>query len=78
LQLSSPDDDEIEAAAEATRRHWKLDLEAPLAHVGRALERGGVTIIPYHSATSAKVDAFSRFGRTTVSARSLMLASCSD
>ena len=58
--------DQIEAAAEATRQYWKLGLEAPIAHVGRALENAGVMIIPHHSASSAKIDAFSRLGRTTV------------
>lgn len=57
--------DEIEAAAERSRIHWKLGLDGPLAHVGRVAERAGVFVIP-HLAQSAKIDAFSRRGKTAV------------
>jgi Zn-dependent peptidase ImmA (M78 family) len=56
---------EIEAAAETTRKHWGLGVEAPLLHVGRVLENAGVVIVP-HFVESTKIDAFSRYGRTTV------------
>lgn len=56
---------EIEDAAEASRRHWKLDLDGPILQIGRVLERAGVIIIP-HVVPSTKVDAFSRNGPTTV------------
>ena len=58
-------DDEIETAAEDSRRHWKLNLEGPILQVGRVLERAGVIIVP-HVVPSTKVDAFSRCGPTTV------------
>jgi Zn-dependent peptidase ImmA (M78 family)/transcriptional regulator with XRE-family HTH domain len=57
--------EEIEIAAEATRQHWGLGLDAPLMHVGRILENAGVLIVP-HLVRSTKIDAFSRQGRTTV------------
>lgn len=57
--------DEIERAAESTRKHWGLGIDAPLLHVGRILENAGVIIVP-HFVQSTKIDAFSRFGHTTV------------
>jgi Zn-dependent peptidase ImmA (M78 family) len=57
--------EEIEVAAENTRRHWDLDVEAPINQVGRVLEHAGVIIVP-HVARSAEVDAFSRNGRISV------------
>jgi Zn-dependent peptidase ImmA (M78 family)/transcriptional regulator with XRE-family HTH domain len=56
---------EIEAAAEACRQHWGLDLNAPIMQVGRALERAGVVIIPCTVDTS-KIDAFSRHGMNSL------------
>jgi Zn-dependent peptidase ImmA (M78 family)/transcriptional regulator with XRE-family HTH domain len=58
-------DFEIESAAEATRHHWKLGIDAPLKYVGRVLENAGVIIVPHLVATT-KVDAFSRQGQTTL------------
>lgn len=57
--------DEIELAAEQSRQHWQLGLDAPLLQIGRVLEHAGVVIVR-HLVKSAKVDAFSRYGRTTV------------
>jgi Zn-dependent peptidase ImmA (M78 family)/DNA-binding XRE family transcriptional regulator len=57
--------DAIEAAAEHSRKHWKLDLDAPIMQIGRVMEHAGVVIVP-HLVRSLKVDAFSRYGRTSV------------
>jgi Zn-dependent peptidase ImmA (M78 family)/transcriptional regulator with XRE-family HTH domain len=57
-------DEQIEAAAERTRLHWNLGLEAPIMHVGRVMEHAGIIIVPHFA--NAKVDAFSRAGRTSV------------
>ncbi len=56
---------EIEAAAEGARRHWGLDLNAPILQVGRAIERAGVVIIP-QTVDTTKIDAFSRYGATSL------------
>jgi Zn-dependent peptidase ImmA (M78 family) len=63
--LPSSSADDIEAAAEQCRRYWNLSVDAPLMQTGRVLERAGVFIVR-HLVKSSKVDAFSRFGRTTV------------
>ena len=52
-------------AAEQCRQHWKLGLDTPLLQTGRVLEHAGVIIVR-HLVKSTKVDAFSRYGRTTV------------
>jgi Zn-dependent peptidase ImmA (M78 family)/DNA-binding XRE family transcriptional regulator len=57
--------EEIEIAAERSRKHWRLDPNAPIHQVGRVLERAGVIIVP-HVVQSTKVDAFSRNGRISV------------
>jgi Zn-dependent peptidase ImmA (M78 family)/transcriptional regulator with XRE-family HTH domain len=57
--------EEIEAAAEQCRKYWKLGIDGPIVHVGRALEHAGVLIVP-HDGESTKIDAFSRNGDTTV------------
>jgi Zn-dependent peptidase ImmA (M78 family) len=57
--------EEIELAAEQCRRHWQLGLEGPIIQVGRVLERAGVILVR-HLVNSAKVDAFSRYGQTSV------------
>jgi Zn-dependent peptidase ImmA (M78 family) len=62
IPVSSADD--IEAAAERCRQHWNLGLDSPLLQTGRVLEHAGVFIVRHLA--SAKVDAFSRYGRTTV------------
>ena len=69
-QLNVPEvraitDEEIEAAAEKSRNHWNLNIEAPLLHAGRVLENAGVLIFS-QLLHSAKIDAFSRQGPTTV------------
>jgi Zn-dependent peptidase ImmA (M78 family) len=63
--IPASSDNEIEEAAEETRRIWNIALDSPIKQVGRALERAGVFIIP-HLGASAKVDAFSRHGQTAV------------
>jgi Zn-dependent peptidase ImmA (M78 family)/transcriptional regulator with XRE-family HTH domain len=57
--------EEIEAAAQACRAHWGLDLNAPILQVGRVLERAGVVIIS-GAVDTAKVDAFSRRGQNSL------------
>ncbi len=57
--------DDVDQAAEESRRHWKIGLDSPIKGIGRLLERSGVFIVG-HLVTSTKVDAFSRQGRTSV------------
>jgi Zn-dependent peptidase ImmA (M78 family) len=64
-RISASSSEEIEQAAEQCRQHWKLGLDTPLLQTGRVLEHAGVIIVR-HLVKSTKVDAFSRYGRTTV------------
>jgi Zn-dependent peptidase ImmA (M78 family) len=64
-QMSASTPEEIELAAEQCRRYWNLGLDTPLLQTGRVLERAGVFVVR-HLVKSTKVDAFSRYGRTTV------------
>ena len=57
--------EEIEAAAERCRLHWGLGLDGPILSIGRALEHAGVIIVP-NVVQSTKIDAFSRYGRTSI------------
>lgn len=57
--------EEIETAAEECRKHWNVTIDSPIKQVGRVLERAGVIIIS-HLVESSKVDAFSRYGKTSV------------
>jgi Zn-dependent peptidase ImmA (M78 family) len=57
--------EEIEDAAEGSRRHWKLGLTSPIGEIGRVLEHAGVVIVP-HLSESKRVDAFSRCGPTSI------------
>jgi Zn-dependent peptidase ImmA (M78 family)/transcriptional regulator with XRE-family HTH domain len=58
-------DHEIESAAEQCRIHWGIAPDAPIHQIGRALENAGVVIVR-HLVQSTQVDAFSRYGKTTV------------
>lgn len=53
--------DDVEAAAQACRQHWHLDIDAPIAKVGRVVEGAGVPLSQLDAGTE-KVDAFSRRG----------------
>jgi len=64
-QIAVSTAEEIELAAESCRWHWGLGTDGPILHVGRVLEHAGVVIVT-DVVKSAKVDAFSRFGRTTI------------
>jgi Zn-dependent peptidase ImmA (M78 family)/transcriptional regulator with XRE-family HTH domain len=64
-QISASKPEEIERAAESCRQHWGIGTDGPILHVGRVLEHAGVVIVT-HVVKSAKVDAFSRFGPTTI------------
>jgi Zn-dependent peptidase ImmA (M78 family)/transcriptional regulator with XRE-family HTH domain len=63
--ISARDNREIEDAAESCRTHWGLNLNAPILHVGRALERAGVILVRCNVDTK-KIDAFSRFGKNSL------------
>jgi len=56
---------EIEKAAEQTRQHWGLGIDAPLSDIGRVMEHAGVFLVS-HLAESSQVDAFSRDGSTAI------------
>jgi Zn-dependent peptidase ImmA (M78 family)/DNA-binding XRE family transcriptional regulator len=56
---------DVEKAAEDCRKHWKISLDGPIKSIGRLLERSGVIIVS-HLVKSAKIDAFSRYGRTSM------------
>jgi Zn-dependent peptidase ImmA (M78 family)/transcriptional regulator with XRE-family HTH domain len=64
-QLRASTLEEVEVAAESTRSHWGLGIDAPIWQIGRVLEHAGVIIVR-HLVRSSKVDAFSRQGKTTV------------
>ena len=64
-RIAASSAEEIEMAAEQCRQHWNLGLDTPLLQTGRVLEHAGVIIVR-HLVKSTKVDAFSRYGRTTV------------
>ena len=63
--LSAQDSIEIEEAAETCRLHWRLNLNAPILQVGRALENAGVILVNCNVDTK-KIDAFSRFGKNSL------------
>jgi Zn-dependent peptidase ImmA (M78 family)/transcriptional regulator with XRE-family HTH domain len=64
-RISASRKEEIEIAAEQCRQHWNLGPDGPLLQVGRVLEHAGVILVR-HLVKSSKVDAFSRYGPTTV------------
>jgi len=64
-RISTSTDEEIERAAEETRLHWGLGIEAPIAEIGRVMEHAGVFLVS-HLAESPQVDAFSRDGSTAL------------
>lgn len=63
--LTAVTNEEIEEAADACRVYWGLNLNAPILHVGRALENAGV-ILARCNVETRKIDAFSRFGRNSL------------
>ncbi len=56
---------EIEKAAEECRKYWGISLDGPITPIGHLLEWHGVIIVN-HLVKSTKVDAFSRYGKTSV------------
>jgi len=56
---------EVERAAEECRKHWKISIDGPINAIGHLLEWHGVIIVN-HLVKSTKVDAFSRYGKTSV------------
>jgi Zn-dependent peptidase ImmA (M78 family) len=64
-RISVSTNEEIERAAEQTRLHWGLGIEAPIAEIGRVMEHAGVFLVS-HLAESPQVDAFSRDGSTAL------------
>lgn len=50
--------DNVEAAAEACRRHWKLGLLAPITNMMRVVENAGA-VVTYFDGVSERVDALS-------------------
>lgn len=63
--LSQGTASEVEEAAEASRKHWNLEVDGPIMQVGRVFEHAGVVIVP-HLVKTTKIDAFSRCGQTAV------------
>lgn len=57
--------EEVEQAAERTRRFWGVNSDGPIHQIGRLLEHAGVLIVS-HVVESTKVDAFSRNGGTSI------------
>jgi Zn-dependent peptidase ImmA (M78 family)/transcriptional regulator with XRE-family HTH domain len=64
-KIPASTDQEIEKAAEQTRQHWGLGIDAPISDIGRVMEHAGVFLVS-HLAESSQVDAFSRDGSTAV------------
>lgn len=63
--FSATTPEEIEAAADASRSHWGVHLDSPLKQVGRLMEHAGVILVTKRLDVR-KVDAFSRFGPSTL------------
>jgi Zn-dependent peptidase ImmA (M78 family)/transcriptional regulator with XRE-family HTH domain len=57
---------DVEVAAEQCRLHWNLTLDAPIGDMARVVENAGVVILAIDLQTAERVDAFSRFGETSV------------
>lgn len=57
LPVRSPD--QIEGAAQRTRKLWTLDLDAPLKDLTRMFERNGIVVTSFKGSAD-QVDAFSR------------------
>jgi Zn-dependent peptidase ImmA (M78 family)/transcriptional regulator with XRE-family HTH domain len=64
-RIAASTDQEIEKAAEQTRQHWGLGIDAPISDIGRVMEHAGVFLVS-HLAESLQVDAFSRDGSTAI------------
>jgi Zn-dependent peptidase ImmA (M78 family)/transcriptional regulator with XRE-family HTH domain len=58
--------DDVEGIAEHCQFHWELENDAPIGDVARIAENAGAVILPIDIVTAEKVDAFSRFGDTSV------------
>lgn len=56
----------IEDAAQQAREFWNLGTDDPISSMTRVLERAGVILTVADPDTAAKVDAFSRYGTTSV------------
>jgi Zn-dependent peptidase ImmA (M78 family)/transcriptional regulator with XRE-family HTH domain len=63
-RFSATSIDDIEKAAEQSRKHWGLGIDGPIKQIGRVLENAGVVIIP--NLVKSDVDAFSRTGPTAI------------
>lgn len=59
-------EDAIEEAAEKSRIHWGLGIDVPIDNMTRVLEHAGVVTAVAEEETAEKIDAFSRFGETSV------------
>ena len=57
---------EIEESAERARLHWGLGIDGPIDSMVDVLETAGVVLTVADSETAEKVDAFSRYGKTSV------------
>jgi Zn-dependent peptidase ImmA (M78 family) len=60
------DDQGIEEAAEKARVHWGLGVDGPVDNMTRVLEHAGVVTVLADEETAEKVDAFSRYGKTSI------------
>ncbi len=60
------DNPDIERIASECRAHWGLDLDAPIGDMARVIENAGAVILSVDLQTAEHVDAFSRFGDTSV------------
>jgi len=69
--------EDIEVAAEKCRLHWNLTLDAPIGDMARVVENAGVVILAIDLQTAERVDAFSRFGDTSVVVLNLQKRSAS-
>jgi Zn-dependent peptidase ImmA (M78 family) len=57
---------EVEEAAHRTRVHWGLDDAEPIDSMTRLMERAGVVLTVADRDTATKVNAFSRYGATSI------------
>jgi Zn-dependent peptidase ImmA (M78 family)/transcriptional regulator with XRE-family HTH domain len=64
--LPAATDDEIEESAEKARIHWGLEVDGPINSMVDVLESAGVLLTVADAETAERVDAFSRYGPTSV------------
>lgn len=64
--ITPRDLDDVDRVADDVRRHFGIPLDVPLGSVARLLENAGVLLLAVDMETAKRIDAFSRYGTTSV------------